>query len=593
MAAAASAGAKKCVGVISPSYGGLPYAADGSHDIAETVRGLGFTPVFSSLDGTLNHDGLDGLQPKAKKEAAWGTKREARCAVTAEEAARQIINLAQDPTIDYIWSASGGQGADEVADLLMEYQRDPKAYLAAHATDSITGAPLEYAAEAEQGFPSPDDDRALPAIVGFSDTTCIQLAMGEAGFPSYYTSPLDPGAGFLDFEKTLLHDETPTQTFSGLTPQTKAASDAERLEGHSTGALAHIVGMSLGKEWQFSASGENTVLCIEGGFGTEHLVSTLEEAKEGGALENVSGIVIGRSYNARPYSKELDAALKGLPEATYKDTLKAIQEAQNLPEGECARRLDDIARGLPVLEAAKATIRSQKPLSPAEQTLRADKLEDFGEWAKKPGNQARLEALEVPVLKTPFDTRSVAHAATCYQEHGGFFGHPLEKSTPADLHPGKGAIQREISDEERSALQGCRAMPIANHATLTLAKGDDGKTFTMTISGHPNRGRMQEHARGRAGASAPSQTHKEARSVAEPARVAGAKAEPEETGRGASGGSAAAESASPPAPSRIHKEAKDAAKPARDAGAHLAEPGAADHKPAARAPAVAADKGRG
>lgn len=107
------------VGIVAPSYARpatSPALVKDRQDTidsyieatCESVRKLGFDPVFpdDSIDPPIDNCG-------------WSN--------TAEERARAIINMLNNPEIEAMWQVSGGDSALDVVTILNDYDNAPKA----------------------------------------------------------------------------------------------------------------------------------------------------------------------------------------------------------------------------------------------------------------------------------------------------------------------------------------------------------------------------------------------------------------------------------------------------------------------------------
>ncbi len=242
---------------------------------AEKLKSLGFRTEFLP-------DSVSNFYPFVGAEIAN----------TAEQRARQIINFAQDSKLVAMWAVHGGESCPEVAKLLVEYGKNPQKYLKEHQLDCISGETLEYAAGAENGFPK---DRALPTIVGMSDVSNIQLALAQFGFPSHYGHTTLQDVNLLRQAAESLQSGGISE-FDQIT-QVARHDSPEQIRGTVYATVSGGLESSLYTDWQPKFP-PNTVLMIEGVSGYDAITSALGEAKQAGALTNVSAILVGNPVHA-------------------------------------------------------------------------------------------------------------------------------------------------------------------------------------------------------------------------------------------------------------------------------------------------------
>lgn len=273
------------IAIITPGCRGDVAGSTIAQD-AGKLKSLGFNVAFDANDISPNFPFIG-----------------AEIANTAEARAKQIINYAQDPQITAMWAVHGGESCPEVAALLVEYGKNPQQYLADHQVDRISGETLEYVLGAENGFPK---DRALPTIVGMSDVSNIQLALAGFGFPSHYGSVTLQNVDYLQKMSRSLQEKNTAQFDQIIAP----ANAPEKIEGVVYATVSGGLESSLYTDWQPKFP-PNTVLMIEGVSGYEAISKTLQEAKNAGALQNVSAILVGNAVNgSSTASEESIAAFK-------------------------------------------------------------------------------------------------------------------------------------------------------------------------------------------------------------------------------------------------------------------------------------------
>lgn len=229
-----------------------------------------------------------------------------------EERARRIINMLNDPEIEAIWAADGGESAVDVVNLLARYNKEPELIKKQIEASYIA----RFKEEVPADFFTPRCDsfdyskgalpkRGIPCI-GFSDVSGINNFLGQNGIVSpYYADVLDSrGRG-----KVLQHltgDKTVSK-YEGL--KLLSAEDfvanvmlpifqytKEPLQVYAT--VDGWLGLSCGTDFQFSLTSP-TILAIESIESTNMVGHTLQQALEAGALANVKAIVIGRTKDGQ------------------------------------------------------------------------------------------------------------------------------------------------------------------------------------------------------------------------------------------------------------------------------------------------------
>jgi muramoyltetrapeptide carboxypeptidase LdcA involved in peptidoglycan recycling len=299
---------------------------------AQRVKAMGFDVVFDP-----NSD--SELYPF----------RHSDIANTAEARALQIINFAQDPNISAMWAINGGESGPEVAKLLVDYGNDPKKYIEKHQIDPLSGQRLEYIHGTENGFPK---DRPLPAIVGMSDVSSIQIALSKFGFPSIYGNVAGVSEDVTRrVSAAMKSDDSYKTEFEGLILAEKEGSREDTREVISGPVYATVTGglfASLNTPWQPKFA-PNTVLMVEDVSGYEVLSKRLRAAKEAGALKNVQAILVGKASGVGGKAEE------GLPKE-LQDLAKDLDQPLFLIPGNQFGHLHAGQEPTPIMNFGNITI---------------------------------------------------------------------------------------------------------------------------------------------------------------------------------------------------------------------------------------------
>ncbi|MDA0782719.1 MAG: hypothetical protein PQ612_09770 [Rickettsiales bacterium] len=249
---------------------------------------------------------------------------------TVEERARAIINALNDPKTNGMIVANGGGGAFDVANVLNEYDNDPKATekkiteawkkekrnegkelpndffyprgddenTKISGKETLDQAKYSDSTGKKHGLPKRDD----VALVGFSDGSVITNFIEQRGIArTYYGNPAETTAdkGISDVTETLTNPDSET-TYKGLKqPNVQKEGVKNELDNISKQELPiHATELSrmaltAGTQIPFHLD-KPSILAIESIDSPDDMAKMLKQSQEAGLLDNVKAIVFGR-----------------------------------------------------------------------------------------------------------------------------------------------------------------------------------------------------------------------------------------------------------------------------------------------------------
>ncbi len=250
-----------------------------------TKKTIGMTGVSSRLTPEEFERSVLSLEQEFLLEVRTSSSVVNRCA--PEIRAREFLEMAGDPTIDFLLCARGGEGCADLMPFLEPFKE-------------------QFKDMAREGKAKP--------ISGMSDNTPLLLFLADCGWPVFYgpVGSIFARDLFSETRENFQYLLNGTPASIALNPRNLAAQDHQKIDAEVTGGNLTLLNLSLKESWEFDAT--NKILMIEDWHEKSYAIDrVLKHFERIGKLWGLKAIILGNfigdlpSGNAVFNTQEVDA----------------------------------------------------------------------------------------------------------------------------------------------------------------------------------------------------------------------------------------------------------------------------------------------